>query len=251
MGLFMNSENPGVFKNEGEIKEPNQGYFKINYFSELLKRQEEVNASLLRSLRDVKLNNNQQEFIQDKRWKEMNQQLEKVNKSNAEQKEFKDHTLQWQKRLDNQVNTLGEVLEDNEMKAQEMIEEMRDMQHVNKDMLNKLDQQELTNQHLISQVNEFQDVKKQVDERALQQDLIQEDMLERLENQEAGTEKIIRQLDNLRSILYERTNDLTEQIENGYELTATYFYKLLTGSNQPVTLLMMNEKKEESKSNSN
>src|SRR5699024_12486514 len=84
----MNSENPGVFKNEGEIKEPNQGYFKINYFSELLKRQEEVNASLLRSLRDVKLNNNQQEFIQDKRWKEMNQQLEIGRASCREREEI-------------------------------------------------------------------------------------------------------------------------------------------------------------------
>ncbi|MDQ6597448.1 hypothetical protein E2K98_06635 [Bacillus salipaludis] len=72
-------------------------------------------------------------------------------------------------------------------------------------------------------------------------------VLTRLDRQEALTEKILRQINHIRSILFERTNYLATKIEDGYKVTSTYVYKLMTGSEQPLTFLLRNDKKEESK----
>ncbi|MBI0577134.1 hypothetical protein IEC97_07155 [Neobacillus cucumis] len=72
-------------------------------------------------------------------------------------------------------------------------------------------------------------------------------VLTRLDRQEALTEKILRQINHIRSILFERTNYLATKIEDGYKVTSTYVYKLMTGSDQPLSFLLRNDKKEESK----
>ncbi|MCL6572457.1 MAG: hypothetical protein K6T88_12360 [Bacillus sp. (in: Bacteria)] len=69
----------------------------------------------------------------------------------------------------------------------------------------------------------------------------------RLDNQEALIEKISRQLNHIRSILFERTNYLATKIDDGYKITSSYVYKLMTGSDQPLTFFLMNQKDEENK----
>ncbi|CAM4078550.1 hypothetical protein [Lederbergia lenta] len=60
-------------------------------------------------------------------------------------------------------------------------------------------------------------------------------------------EKVVRQIDHIRSILFERMTYLAEKVENGYRLTSSYVYKLMTGANQPFALFMANEKQKEKK----
>lgn len=60
-------------------------------------------------------------------------------------------------------------------------------------------------------------------------------MLKRLDTQEALLDKLGRQLNHVRSILFERTNYLVDKIDEGYKLTSSYVYKLMTGSEQPFT----------------
>lgn len=73
----------------------------------------------------------------------------------------------------------------------------------------------------------------------------QTDVLTRLDNQEALTEKIYRQLNHIRSIIFERTNYLAAKVEEGYKITSSYIYKLMTGAEQPLTFFLLNQKKEE------
>src|SRR5699024_12415962 len=65
----------------------------------------------------------------------------------------------------------------------------------------------------------------------------QKHIVDRMENQEALTEKLLRQVGEFRALLYERTHYLAEHFENGYHLMATQIYKQLTGVEQPLTLL--------------
>ena len=54
----------------------------------------------------------------------------------------------------------------------------------------------------------------------------QNKLANRVESQEGLMEKVLRQIDHLRSILYERTNFLDEKIEKAYE----YFNKIYSKS---------------------
>jgi predicted nucleic acid-binding Zn ribbon protein len=96
--------------------------------------------------------------------------------------------------------------------------------------------------HLLKTQEELQ---KQLSEKISKQEDFQTGVLNRLDQQEALTEKIFRQLNHIRSILFERTNYLAEKIDEGYKITSSYVYNLMTGSDQPITFYLMNNKKEE------
>jgi hypothetical protein len=54
-----------------------------------------------------------------------------------------------------------------------------------------------------------------------------------LENQEALTEKLMRKVDNFRSILYERTHFLADKIEEGYNATSSYIHEMVSSTGLP------------------
>lgn len=90
-----------------------------------------------------------------------------------------------------------------------------------------------------------EEIQKQLSEKLSKQEEFQKGVLTRLDQQEALTEKIFRQINHIRSILFERTNFLAEKIDEGYKITSSYVYNLMTGSDQPITFYLMNNKKEE------
>ena len=89
------------------------------------------------------------------------------------------------------------------------------------------------------------ELQKQLSEKLSKQEEFQKGVLTRLDQQEALTEKIFRQINHIRSILFERTNFLAEKIDEGYKITSSYVYNLMTGSDQPITFYLMNNKKSE------
>lgn len=96
--------------------------------------------------------------------------------------------------------------------------------------------------HLLKTQEELQI---QLAQKVNKQEEFQTEVLTRLDKQEALTEKISRQLNHIRSILFERTNYLAEKIDEGYKITSSYVYNLMTGSDQPITFYLMNNKKGE------
>lgn len=233
MGLFINRfEHPGVYKNEEDIREPNQGYLKIDYFGEMRKKQERINHSLVHAYYDLKMRCHMQEDKQTKQWGEISNQLKGLHENDTQHLKITGDTIAWQNRLEKKVMKLNEILETESGLKQEILHE--------------LNNRETSNKGLATQIGVVHDLQKQMAEQTGKQEEIQQNVLERLEEQEALMEKITRQIEHFRSILFERTNHLVEKIESSYDLTSTFFYKMLTGSDQPLTLMMMKEKKEES-----
>lgn len=141
----------------------------------------------------------------------------------------------------------------NEMKHQYLNQEVVQASNLDK-ISNQLNEISTSNQkhteyeeliiHLLKTQEELQ---KQLSEKISKQEEFQTGVLTRLDQQEALTEKIFRQLNHIRSILFERTNYLAEKIDEGYKITSSYVYNLMTGSDQPLTFYLMNNKKGEKK----
>lgn len=139
----------------------------------------------------------------------------------------------------------------NEMKHQFLNQEVVQANHWDK-VTNQLNELRTSNlQHkeyeelIINLLKTQEELQKQLSEKISKQEEFQTGVLNRLDQQEALTEKIARQLNQIRSILFERTNYLAEKIDEGYKLTSSYVYNLMTGSDQPITLYLMNSKKGE------
>lgn len=113
------------------------------------------------------------------------------------------------------------------------------------DLRNRLEHYEAANHQLVLQMNEQLELQKVVAEKMSKQEEFQGGVLQRLDTQEALMDKISRQINHIRSILFERTNYLATKIDDGYKITSSYVYKLMTGSEQPLTFFLMNQRKEE------
>jgi hypothetical protein len=113
------------------------------------------------------------------------------------------------------------------------------------DLKTRLERYEEANHQLVLQMNEQFEIQKDIAEKMTKQEEFQGGVLQRLDTQEALMDKISRQINHIRSILFERTNYLAAKIDDGYKITSSYVYKLMTGTDQPLTFLLMNHKKEE------
>lgn len=208
MGLFINSQSHlDVFNNDANLVEHNQNHSRIDSLTQWMQEQQEENASLNRHIGDLEMLLKQQKKVQSNQLTTIRTRLNELQDNDFQRKQFENKVTKSLARLDDKQQEFHQMLED---------------------------------EHVVSQ--EF---KEQIAKQILQQEDVQKVFVSRLDNQEGMTEKMVRQLDYLRNILYERTNFLTEKIENSYTMTTSYLVKLLTSSEQPMTRFWMNPKSEE------
>ncbi|MRH44370.1 hypothetical protein GH741_17135 [Aquibacillus halophilus] len=251
MGLFINAKgNPGVFKNQEKIPEPNQAYLKIDRISEIVNEQKKTNNSILNSIQGLNSLYHKQQDTQAVQWKNFNKQLSELGRSKLTFEEFETFARERLKILYENDEKLLNHLEDESALKRDLINQISLVNDSNQEMVNQLGEFESTNQQITVRMQELFELNKQMSDQLSNHGDNQSTMLDHLENQEALMEKTLRQLTHFRSALYERTNYLVEKIENSYSLTSSFVYKLFTGSNLPLTFSMSTQKNDKDYKNS-
>ncbi|WP_243297613.1 AAA family ATPase [Bacillus litorisediminis] len=247
MGLFINNgKHPDVFKHHGDIDEPNQGYLKIDYYSEMINQQKKINESLAHSIQELADLFQKQSKNQSKQWVEVTNQLNELKESQQQHEKFEVQAREWLHVLNNDNHELQKMIKIEQDVNQKMMEQLNLLSQSNQEIVIQLDAYKEANQQLQTNIHDLVELNKQMSEQMTKQDQNQNRVINQLDNQEAMLEKTYRQISNIRSILFERANHLAEKIENSYNLTSSFFYKLLTGSEQPLTLVMMKQKQKKS-----
>ncbi|WP_174615120.1 hypothetical protein [Virgibacillus ihumii] len=249
MGLFLNkAEHPEVFSSRQPTEEPNQSYFKLDYFDELLMEQKRVNKTLFTSFHNLEKLYEQQKHSQANQWKEINNQLHSLMERSFQHEQFETQTMEWLTVLDRNNAEMQRLMENENVFKEDITDRIDSLQQSNQEIVNKLNHYGASNQELVEEMGELVNLHKQMSAELSNQDDHQHQVMDKLENQEALMEKTLRQISQFRSILFERTNHIAERIENSYNLTSSYVYKLMTGSDQPLTLYLDERKKAESES---
>ncbi|MEK5037704.1 hypothetical protein [Sporosarcina sp. FSL K6-3457] len=234
MGLFINSQSHlDVFKNEVDLVEPNQSYSKIDSLTQWMQEQQEANASLHRHISDLEMLLKQQKKVQSNQFTTTRNRLNELQANDFQHEKFEKNVMKSLTKLDNQQQEFHQMLADEQAVDEKFRVQVSE-----------------TSKEIVIKMNEQLDHQHQLAERISQQEDIQQIVMSRLDNQEGVTEKMVRQLDHLRGILYERTNFLTEKIENSYTMTASYLAKLLMNPEQPMTRFWINSKSEEKQKSS-
>lgn len=250
MGLFINSEkHPDVYKNNGQINDSNQGFFRKNQMSDMIDEQQKTNETLQQSLNELKSSYYKQTNRQNNRWKYLQYGISEQRKLNYQHEKVDNQVLSWLEKLDEKNSTLQVTLKDEVIFKQEMKNYMDTLNHSNSEVVNKLDKYGLANEQLELKVDEQLDMQNQLSQQISKQADTQLEVLNRLENQEALTEKIIRQVDYFRATLFERTNYLSEKIDTGYNYAISYISKLMTSNDHLPKQLIIKQK--ETKENGN
>ncbi|WP_430788029.1 hypothetical protein VBD025_18020 [Virgibacillus flavescens] len=229
MSLYINhGKHDNIFKNQDKLNEPNQSYFKREYFAELVKNQLEVNQSLQNSIYGLKTIIDANERTQSTKWNEINTRLTDLKEINLRHDHQQRYLVDQVNKIETDNKNLQKNLEENRLSDQEILEQIEKLSKSNLEIVNQLENYYKDNQEFFQLMEDQQEVQKQMAEQITKQEVDQEKVLSRIENQEALMEKITRQIDYFRSILFERTNYLAEKIENGYHNTSSYVTKLIS-----------------------
>lgn len=270
MGLFINeNEDPKLFKNNGEIRTTNQTVFKYDQWSELLHQQKQANAELNKAFHDLKQLYKKYDGQQTGRIENIAGQLSELKEINFQREAFEKFAIELLTKLDGQQSSMVEDeakrrqtifdqihmmnlsnqeimqrLEKLQMKNEEMAEQQRlDSARMTEQMAlqgkqtssqevlsGKLEKQEELHEEVIKRLINQEDQLKNVMGRMDEQENHQQDVITRLESQEALLEKVVREMNHIRSVIFERAGFLAGKIENGYKLTSSYFTQLVNRS---------------------
>ena len=105
-----------------------------------------------------------------------------------------------------------------------------EQKEIESDVIDSLKKYGGKNEELIMKMDQQFELQQKMEAQVSKQENRQNEVMNRLENQEVLSEKMARQLDSLRSALYERTHYLAEKIEESYSSTSSYINKLVNGS---------------------
>lgn len=249
MGLFINSnEHQNVYKNTKSIDEPNQLTLKRDYLKEILEEQQRVNSSLRKSYNEIKLCSQERELQLANQWNDVSRKLKELNINNLQHKDFESKMINLIKALDEKNVNLQVTLEKESLIKQAIFDHMNLQGMATQEIAVRMEKYEVGNDNLTLQMKQQIELHKKIADKLTAQEDFQTGVLTRLDKQEALTEKIARQLNHIRSILFERTNYLAEKVEEGYKLTSSYVYHLMAGADQPLKNHFTSEKKEHNKS---
>lgn len=140
--------------------------------------------------------------------------------------------------LNSDFNQLEDKVDHGEISIEEMLQHMKNLLDSNQKLIEKIKQQERQNDLLSEQMSELLNKQENMKNSIESQVEEQKKMQQKIEDHEALFDKVSRQLSNLRSIIYERTHHLAEKLEDHYDFTSTYVHQLLTGKQEPLTLVL-------------
>lgn len=230
MGLFINQlEHKEVFKNQGEIQTPNQNNSKIDPLVEFMLQQERAYATLRDYNQELEKLVFQQNKVQEKAFENFDNKVNNLKQRNIEHQEFEDQVLENIALVDDKFDNVNES---------------------NRVLAKQLKKIELSNGELVQKTTEQLSEQAKLSERLTKQKEIQKVHTTRLENQEVSLEKVIRQLEYLRSMINERTHFIIDKIGKSYDSTSAYIVRTIKNSKQPSSLISEEQKvEEESKGN--
>jgi hypothetical protein len=222
--------SPKVFTPKKPLPNPNQQNFRLNYLSEFMSQQLLQNETINESIDEVLTTVNQTHTTHELK-------IDQIIEESHQQKEMNHLFLE---KVDLQGKSTEEIflsLQHLNEKNQQLSESIVNEQLMNQAILDQLtfqDQQlRNTNSQLENYVNLAHELSaqlllqeqilKEMNQKLQVHDIYHNTVMESLDKQEAMNEKIFRQLDFLKSLIYERVNIMIEKVENSYQSTTEYF----------------------------
>lgn len=248
MGLFIDQDkHPLVYKNDQQILEPNQGYFHKDYFQEMINEQKEINQMLTQAFHEVKTLHHREQQANAGKWQNIGDQLKAIREREGKHETFERQVMEWLAKLDDNNKQLQQGIEKEDSMKKDVAVRVDSLNKSSREIITYMESYDAVNKQMIEEMNDIAERNKEMADQIDKQDHAQKTTLDRLEKQEALMEKVHRQINEFRAILFERSSYIAEKIEDSYNLTSSYVYNLMSSSEKPLTLYMDQRKTENEK----
>jgi len=242
VGLFINKfENEGLYKNNEELNNSNQNIYKIDPVAEYVNQQKLAISSLNDYLKVLESHVGEQSKAQSNRWNEIKGALKEQKVNDKKHTEFNQQVLGQINQLEEKNKGFHLSIENDRLIQATLSDKLATIEKENNHLMGQVKSSKTSNSEIMNLMTEQYKIQKEMSEKLVKHDKNQKEIIMRLESNEALTEKITRQLENLRFILFERSNFLAGKIEESYLSTSSYFNRLIKKSTQ--TALQDKDKK--------
>lgn len=206
MGLYVNRETPGMYKEEdGKIKTQNQGIFRENYLKIILKEQQELNRQLTESASKAA------------------EQTEVYSRGLFDQIALQESLVQ---NMNQMADSASKTAENNEVYIQGLLDQIAFQESLLQKMNRKLEDYEATSAALLAELKDHEQMKAAIEKHIDLQDVYHRTLMERFDDQAASQNQTDRKLDHLKSSLFERAAHLSEKIDDQFKNLASFLLSL-------------------------
>ncbi|GKV55815.1 hypothetical protein NCCP2222_17620 [Sporosarcina sp. NCCP-2222] len=227
MGLFLNGrQHPEMFMNKESIHEPNQDCYTYDPLTEWKTGQRMIDEEMRGNIQQLAVELSKERLKQKDRWLSVSYRLEELREQQYEEAAFEENVIERLVKLEEQNQLLHESFFSKQAEQQELIRQIETIHHSNQELTISLQHTQKLHDVLLVRMEEQRKDQQRVAEVLEKQTAAQIEMTSRLDRQEGMLDKLARQMDHLRSIIYERSHDLAEKIEKGYKITTLYAAKL-------------------------
>lgn len=253
--MFQNSK---VFTPIKPLTNSNQNSFRVNYLTEFvsqqIKQNDAINHSINKVVETVNTTHQTQEIKIDRILQEQQQQkeqsdffLEKVDNHEKTNENIL-HSLQ---EIKNNHHQMNDSLKNEQLLNQAILDQLSFQDHQLRNTNNQLENYVTLAEQLSEQLINQGLLLKEMEQKLQVQDVYHSTVMSKLDKQDAINEKIIRQLDHLKSIVYERVNLIVEKVENSYQSTTEYFNGIINKSGFMKPFLLSSRSKDKKEENNN
>ncbi|UAL50136.1 hypothetical protein MGI18_14690 [Bacillus sp. OVS6] len=231
----------------------NQEFFRVNYMQEFLKHQQHVNTGLSHAADTLNSLLHESRSEQAQHFHAVYRQLEKQEAatspllSNIETQQSASRIMS--ERLENLEKSNKELmiklLSEGHI-SQAIIDQLTFQDQSIKELSGRFKTYESLQEKIIDQLDSHAVLKEQIKDRLELQEVFHQSVIERISHQEALTEKISRDIDHLKSVIYERVSYIAEKVEENFKVTKEYIFNLFSksGSIKEYTITKPHKKKD-------
>jgi len=221
-----NDQHPGMYRNLKKLNESNQTIEHRDYLTHVLANQQKMNRTFNRAIYGLRHSQKKLEIRQSNQWKELMEHLEEMRDLSDRHEELEEAVLAWLKSLELKNRKLQLVLKNEQNVKKDLVQKVEDLNQLNQDLMARLNEISELNSRIETKVDEQTEIQKTLSGQVTSLETVQQEVVSKIDSQEGLIDKLNRQMDHIRSVLFERTNHLEGKIENLYKATAAIFQKL-------------------------
>lgn len=250
--------DPSLYKKPSTIQaSSNQESFRKNYLQEFISQQQEMNNTIKNATHNVNILVNEAKYEQQKQYQYVLKELE-------QQEARTTPLIQNANKQDEAYKLLLQRLDKIESFNQEILKKYENEGIINQAIVDQLTIQDSAIQKLSKNIEQYDGQNKSLSEQIEDQNKMYEEImttlelqeafhktiLDRFDNQEALNQKMSRDIDSLRSALYERISYVIEKIDSNYKQITSYVSKLISKAGFNYRISIEKDKKEKETINS-
>ena len=230
---------PKLYIGSSDNINSNQHYFRKNYLVDFLQQQEETNKSLTNTIQlmskemlDYRSNHSQAFTVIDSKLSSQEKIANDLVKGVLNSEKNDSEIFSRLENLENLSMKMEEILSNEKLMNEATIEQLAFLEQLTSNVNKKLESFQSVQANLQNQMKQQDDLVIKVNEKLEIQDIFHKTLMERFDKQEIATNKIVKQLDELKVFLGEKIENTLESLLFQYKNTINYMKELFLTKNR-------------------